>query len=429
MAVDQQLIQQMLDQLTKQQATLDKYNRYYNGDHDINRNYRMQDSMSNMKVVFNFPKKFTNNLVGYLLGKALTYSSKSGNDEVVHAIDKHISQWEKAHNQQLAKLSEIFGWAYEINYINPLGQFRATAVSPMQMYHIDDGTAERNIVLAVHRYTKQFDKNIYIDVYDDQKISTFTVGNGQLTFTEEKEHIFGRVPVSINLTNAESECGFKQIIGLVDALNNIHSDSINEIGDHRAAMLVIEGGKVEEQDLINFKKSGIIQTPTGVKASWLIKDIKSEFIQNEIKNIRDDIFLLSDQVDFNQNWASNTSSMALRNKLLDLSHRISLKFALLEQTLYQRLTNLFRFLYVRDGVSYDVTDIRIKPTLDLPFDITAIADGLSKMDFLSQETKLSYLDTIDNPLVEIEKFRKEQEYNLQQELKRTDSMGFGGSNG
>ena len=68
MEVTESLIKLCLDEFETQSAEKQKYKNYYNGDHSILHDYDMQDSRSNRKLIFNFPRKFVDNETGYLLG-------------------------------------------------------------------------------------------------------------------------------------------------------------------------------------------------------------------------------------------------------------------------------------------------------------------------------------------------------------------------
>ena len=92
------------------------------------------------------------------------------------------------------------------------------------------------------------------------------------------------------------------------------------------------------------KSMGIIQVPNQAKVYWLIKDINDSFVKNELDNIERKIFDLMDEVNFNENWAANTSSLALRNKLLNLENRVAMREAIMEKVIRQRLKNLFVYL-------------------------------------------------------------------------------------
>ncbi len=218
------------------------------------------------------------------------------------------------------------------------------------------------------------------------------------------------MPITVCPANSEKKSGFQDIISLFDAYNALNSDLVNEIADHRNAYLVVENAKLEEEDLGNMKKMGIIQVPNGAKVYWLTKDINDSFVKNELDNIERKIYDLMDEVNFNENWASNTSSLALRNKLLNLENRVSMREAIMEKVIRQRLKNLFIFLSKKEGKVYDYRDIAVKFTRNLPTDLTGLADVITKIQTIcSQETLLSLLPFVENPKLELNKFKNEQE--------------------
>lgn len=414
--INENLILECLNELSKNAKDKRKYKDYYEGNHSILKNYQMQDSRSNMKLVFNFPRKFMDNETGYLLGKPVNYVSKSDDDKIVDAIDRNTSHWDKEHNINLCKQSEIYGEAYELNYVNSEGEFSATILTPLEAYVLEDGTAGRNVLLALHTFTRRFDDKKYLDVYTDSEIRHYELGSKgnrpELKYIGSHEHIFGRVPVIVCPSNNERKSGFQDVVSLFDAYNAINSDLINEIADHRNAYLVIENAKIEEEDLLKMKSMGIIQVPNQAKVYWLTKDINDSFVQNELNNIERKIFDLMDEVNFNENWAANTSSLALRNKLLNLENRVAMREAIMEKVIKQRLKNLFIYLQKKEGNFYDYRDIAVKFTRNLPTDLTGLADVIVKLkDVCSQETLLSLLPFVESPKVELDKFHSELKRN------------------
>lgn len=425
MDINENLIIECLNELNNHALRKKKYKDYYEGKHSIFNNYQMQDSRSNMKLVFNFPRKFIDNETGYILGKPVNYISKSGDSKIIAAIDKNTSHWDKEHNINLRKQSEIFGEAYELNYLNTDGEFSATILNSLNAYVLEDGTAERNVVLALHTFTKKFDDKKYLDVYTSNEILHYELGSIVapigLKFIGSHEHIFGRVPVVVCPANNERISGFRDVISLFDAYNALNSDLVNEIADHRNAYLVIENAKIEEEDLLKMKSMGIIQVPNQAKVYWLTKDINDSFVQNELNNIERKIFDLMDEVNFNENWAANTSSLALRNKLLNLENRVAIREAYMEKVIKERLKNLFTFLQKKEGKFYDYRDIAVKFTRNLPTDLTGLADVIVKLkDVCSQETLLTLLPFVENPKIELEKYNAEQ-VNIDFKSSKSDS--------
>lgn len=421
MQVSDQLILECLNELNKQSLSKQQYKDYYEGNHKILKDYAMQDSRSNRKLIFNYPRKFVDNETGYLLGKPVNYISKKDNADITEKIDYEMSHWDKEHNIQLRKQSEIFGESYELHYINQEGEFSATILTPLNCFVLEDGTADRNVRLGLHQFSKPFEDKQYLDVYTDQEILHYEIGQEQqgkqseqakLIYLGKHSHIFNRVPIISCPANTERKSGFHDLISLFDAYNALNSDLVNEIADHRNAYLVIENARIEEEDLVNMKKMGIIQVPAGGKVSWLIKDINDSFVKNELDNLERKIYDLMDEVNFNESWSSNTSSLAIRNKLLNLENRVSMREAIMEKVIKQRLKNFFTYLQKKEGRHYDYRDVSVKFTRNLPTDLVGLADVIVKLkDICSQETLLALLPFIENPKVEVQKFTAEKARN------------------
>ena len=353
--ITEEIILLCLEELQKQIKDKKIYKDYYDGDHEILNNYDMQDSRSNQKLVFNFPRKFVDNETGYLLGKPVNYVSKSDDDEIVKCIDAYTSCWEKEHNITLRKYSEIFGESYELNYIDKNGEFSATVLTPMNAYVLDDGTADKNVTLAIHKFSKAFEVNEYLDVYTDAIIYHYRLNEEKLEYLGEHSHLFERVPVIVCSANTEAKSGFYDIISLINSYNALNSDLVNEISDHRNAYLI-----------------------------------------------------MMDEVNFNENWASNTSSLALRNKLLNLENRVAIREAFMERVIRERLKNLFLYIKKREGKVLDYKDIAIKFTRNLPTDLTGLADVITKLNGVcSKETLLSLLPFVESPTLELQKIKVE----------------------
>lgn len=413
MNLTEQLIKECLHDLRINQQSKQNYQDYYEGNHSILKDYRMQDSRSNMKLVFSYPKKFVDNEVGYILGEPVNYISKSDDSEIINSIDLHLSHWDKYHNQELRKQSEIFGESYELEYINADGEFSAMVLNPINCFVVTDGTAENNVILALYLFTRKFDENKYLDVYFGKEIIHYKLDGEDLENIGTDTHIFDRVPITTCPANSEKSCGFKDIISLVDAYNALNSDLVNEIADFRNSYICIEGATIEEEDLKKMKSMGIIQVPNNAKVYFLTKQINDSFVQNELNNIEKKIYDLSDQVNFNENWASNTSSLALKNKLINLENRCALKESIMEKVLKQRLRNFFLFIQKKTGRHFDYRDIAIKFTRNLPVDLASTAQIITQLqNVASQETLLSLLNFVENPKAELEKYRREQEYNM-----------------
>lgn len=428
--INNTVIINVIEQLEKQKPYYLKFSDYYRGNHKILTDYKMQDSRSNMKVVFNYPRKFVDNTIGYLLGRDINYTFtgelKENEKSPISLINKELGHWVQSHDIELLRQTEIYGEAYEVNYIDTNGDFKATVKNPTNMKVITDGSIENNVILAITLYNKPLIEKQFVDVFipKENKIITYELKNYKnLIFIEEKHNIIDE-PVIVSIANQEKLCGFYDIITLIDAYNNINSDLINEISDNRNAYLTISGAKITDEDAKKMKSAGILQFPDKVKVDWLIKEINDTFVQNELKLLEDKMYDLSDQVNFNDtSMGSNTSSLALRNKLLNLDNRVSIKEALFEVVISKRLKNFFNYVSIEKNIKYDYKEISIEFTRNIPTDLSSTADVVLKLkDLVSDETLLAQIPFVKNPEMELEKKKKEIADNVANNIELEDIL-------
>lgn len=405
------LIKKCLAELRKNQLKYSVYDRYYRGDHDILRNYAMNESRSNMKIVVNYFKKFITDEIAYAIGNPISYISTLGDLDVLNLIDLNFSYWSKVHDQELIKQANIFGESYEVQYISSDGEFKATVLNPLQMFVLESGDAEKEVILALHLYSSNiFDKTEKLDVYVDNRILHYDIVKNELIKTSEDTHIFAKPPVVVCGANTERKSMLDDIKTEIDSFNTILSDAINEHSDFRMAMLKIIGAKMEEDDIKNMKKLGILQVPAGGNVDYIIKNINDTYTQNLLNTVEEKIYKLASHIDTNQKLQSNLSGTALRSRMIALENKCVLMQSMLELAIKKRLKNFFNFIKIKTGKDYDYRTIKLKLTMNIPSDLNLLADTTSKLrGLVSDETLLSILPFIENPAIELEKRRKEQE--------------------
>ncbi|WP_345759057.1 phage portal protein [Bacillus sp. PBIB1] len=413
------LLMKCLRKLRENQETYKTYEEYYNGHHSIMRNYAMNESRSNMKVVVNFFKKFIHDEIAYALGNPVTYISLDGNSQLIDVIDYNFSHWSKIHDQKLMLEATKFGEAYEIQYTTRDNEFKCAVLTPMNCFVIEEGDVEKDVILALHIYKNDlFSDNEKVDVYISNSILHFDVdGSDNLIYVGQRTHIFDTPPIEVTSANHERTSMLDDIKSENDAYNNTLSDLVNEVSDFRQAFLKITGAKITDEEAAKFKKTGILQVPTQASVDYLIKKIDDKFVQNLLEELEEKMYKLASHVDTNEKLQSNLSSAALRSRLISLENKCSLKQAMLETAIKKRLKNFFKFIKIQKGEEYDHRKVKLKLTMNIPSDITALADSLSKLsEVCSWETILAQIPYVENPAVEMQKRRQEQEYAREQEI-------------
>ncbi|WP_373899290.1 phage portal protein [Haloimpatiens sp. FM7315] len=410
--IDIDLLKKAYEEYTNNKATYGKMYNYYKGNTDAMANYKMVTERSNNKTNTNFIKKFIKEEVSYSVGNDVTYISKSGNKNILNNIDYYLDHWSEGHDSNLAKNMLIYSLAYELYYVDKEGQFSSKIISPREGYAaIDDFS---NISFFMHSYKLRFDDTIYIDVYTDKQILHFND-----KFEEVKaatKHIFGTVPVGVAKLSEEGKDDtlYKDIKGLQDAYETNLSDISNEISDFRNAYMVLTGVAIDEKDIPKMKKLGVMQIKDkNGSAAWLIKNINDSFIQNTLNTLEDKMYQLSSHINNNEKMQSNTSSLALRSRLISLEEKCKLNQKSIADCIKTRLKFLFIYLQAIKNIKYDFRDIKLKFTPNIPQDDLMISQIIAQLgDKLSTETGLSLLSFIENPKNEIEKLKKENPMSL-----------------
>lgn len=414
MALDMNLVRECYGDFSAKQALYDKMYNYYKGNTDAVANYKMVTERSNNKTPCNFVKKFIKEEVSYSVGNDITYISKSGDENVINDISYYLGHWSEKHDSELAKRMLTYGFAFELYYIDKENQFCSRIISPRKGYAYTDDFG--NVLFFMHIFTKKFDLDTYIDVYDSDFIYHFDGNFNELD--KPMANILGSVPVGVVKISEELEDDtiYKDIKGLQDAYETNLSDISNEISDFRNAYLAISGFKINEDDIPAMKEKGIIQIPNkDGKAVWLIKNINDQFIQNTLLTQEDKMYQLTSHINHNEKMQSNLSGMALRSRLISLEEKCKLNQKSIADCVKVRLKMLFIFLKWLKNIDYDYRDIKLKFTPNIPQDDLNSAQIVSQLgDKLSLETGLSLFSFVDNPKNEIEKIEKEQE---------TDSIG------
>lgn len=404
---DNELNSKMIEDYRLHLLDFQRMHDYYNGQHDIVGNYYMIENRSNQIVIDNFIQKFIDEEVNYSLGNAITIVSRSGNKEVIDCINKNLFHWNVNHNQQLMKMLEIYGKAYSLFYVDNKGRFCERLLNPTNAvcYCDTDGIPKR----FIHFYKLKYDDSEYHDIYyDDGRIEVYKDTN----LISRKQHIFNGVPVSVCKMDNIEETIYYKIKNLQDSYNQVLSNQVNTINDYRNAYLIVTGAEVDEDTAKSLKSKGLLNLKSkDGTVSWLMKEMNDTYIQNTITDLKNAMYSTCNHIDSNFQMQSNTSSLAIRSRLLFLEQRCKSMFDYVSNAIYDRLERLFEYLNIK-GLNFDISDININYNPNIPTDIISTVQAISQLgDKISLETALSLLPFVESPSIEIEKIRKEKREN------------------
>lgn len=405
---------------------LGKLEDYYKGEHAIlERDLGGEDKgLPNNKLVANHAKYITDVATGYVFGKPVKYEGEQ--IEEITAAYKDIDI--VSHDSELAKDLSIFGIGFELYFMSsdevPIP--KVTVIDPRQIFLVVDDTVEYKSLFGVHYYEKRdIDNEVIgynINVYTkDLVVSYFGDDLTEFAMVELKDQYFGAVPVVEFWNNEEQQGDFEQQISLIDAYNLLQSDRVNDKEQLVDALLKVVGvsfGDTEEEQTDTarmLKKHKILELPQGADASWLVKNLNEtevEVLKDAIKSDIHEFSMVPNLTD--ENFASNSSGVAMKYKLFGLEQLAVVKERYYIQGLRERL-KLFANILTVKAKAVDVSVVQITMIRNLPENELTIQELVSLIGLVSNDTLLSLLPFVEDTTEEIKKLKKQ----LKEDLDRT----------
>lgn len=419
-----ELLKKCYEDYKLQKVTYDNMHKYYVGGSNAMDKYSAMEYQESHKMNFNYLKKLIKEEVSYSVGTSVSYISKTNDNNIIQEIDYYTYHWNKNHDAQLLKNMLLYSTVYELYYIDREGQFSAKIINPRNGYaYIDDFG---NVLFFLHIYKLKFDDKAYIDIYTDSQILHFDED-----FKEVRQndiHIFGRVPVSIGVLSEEKEKDtlFGDIKDIQDGFSIISSDGVNEITNTRSAILKGKGFQLDKEQVENLKKYRFANLPNNKDADlqWLLKNLNPEYQKLMLETLKNEIYTISFHIDNQEKMQSNTSGLALRNRLINLEQKTKLNNKALTNILINRVKFLFIYLKILKNKDYDYRNITIKFNSVIPSDDLVMSQIISQLgDKISLKTGLSQLSFVENADAEMKQIKQESEEEINSLLPKDYDKG------
>lgn len=405
---------EIVELVNKHRMTLPKYHKLkdmYENRNAIHNRVQNDESKPNNKISHPYADYIVNSIVGYFMGKPIAYSFA---DEEVGALFNQIFKYndESAENTRLATDSSIYGVGCELLYLDSDLTPRFKSISPLECIVIYDCSVEENLIGFIrHWLIKDVDGEQidYIEYYNKDRIIKFTTGNHSTV--EEVEHYFDDVPVTVVENNGDLYGDFEKVIDLINAMDNVVSDTANDFETFTNAIMLVTGVQLDDEVLAMLKESRILnlEDPTA-KAEYLFKNIPDQALENYKNRLVDDIHKFSavpNMID--ENFANNLSGVSMQFKLSSLEFKCATKESYFRKAMLRRIElicnvlNKLGKLPTKSKEVVDNVDIRFtRNTINNNEELVTRALQLSTV--LSNETVLENLAPFI-PSVEIEKER------------------------
>lgn len=405
----------------QRQENIELYNRLYS--YYMSEAIASRETPHQLLAITNHARYIVKTNVGYLLGNPATYLASEKVD-IEPLLNKYRCQTIGNLDVENATDASIFGHAFERIYVNKEGEPRSARIDPRNIILVYDDTVQHNKMFAIIYQPIVNDKgeivkdSFEMTILTDTKTMERQLKDGHLVGDEETdvEHGFGEVPVVEYLNSSDRVGDFESVISLLDAYNILQSDRVIDRERLVDAILAFYGMELSENDREDLQASRTIANiPQDAKIEYIVKNINEADADVLRTAILADIHKISMTPDMSdQNFAGNSSGVALQYKLLAFEQHIKDKERYFESALVHRfriynhiLASIKKMKEVEPG-EIDVVFRRALPQNDL--EVSQMINNLT--DIVDRETLVSRLSFVQDAKETVELAQKEQEEGL-----------------
>lgn len=402
---------------TQRKEQLKLYDKLY--DYYMSEAITSRPAPNKLLAITNHARYIVKTNVGYLLGNPVNYLvDDKYNIEAILKLYYHQTIGNL--DVELAKDASVFGHAFERVYTDENSDSWSTRIDPRNIILVYDDTVKHEKMFAIIYLQAYNEKGEAIkDQYDATILTPTmtmerTLKGGKLigTDVEDSEHGYGEVPIVEYPNDSDRTGDFETVISLLDAYNILQSDRVLDRERLVDAILAFYGGTFTKEQQETLKDSRMIANlPPDAKIEYIIKNINESDADVLRQTIASDIHKISMTPDMSdENFAGNSSGVALLYKLLAFEQHIKDKERYFENALVDRFRLYNTLLHVKNNMpiiepeEIDVMFKRALPQNDL--EISQMINNLEGI--VDKETLVSRLSFVQDAKDVVEAVAKEK---------------------
>ena len=399
---------------TRKLPRMAKWARYYEGNHDINRKEYSDSAKPCNKITTNFCSTIADNYLGYITGKPISY--ETGNSEVMDIL--RYNDYQEA-DKELLRNALVFGYGAELSWIDEDGMVRFTVLDSREVVPIYYNSIDKDDLACVIRIYPAENISLNpkwnVELYFADRTVYYKADSGlnSLEYIDERPNFYNQIPVVIMPLNEAWECVFNQVIGLNDAYNQILSGEIDDYDSFADAYMVFKGATyLDSEDLEDMKRNRAIVLDENSDVDYLTKKISDVQTENILENIKRNIYLVSNCVDFSDEAFGTSSGIAMKMKLLGMENYSGTIERHMTKALQKRIELICSILSKTSGEEV-WRDVDIVFTRNIPNDFKdEVSTIMALRGLVSDKTLLSQLSFIKDVDEELARLKVEKEENL-----------------
>lgn len=424
--IKKELVLKLIREHEKQIPRFKKLKKYYLGEHDILNKQRAKNK-PNYKPVCNHAKDIADTSTGYFMGNTISYSNSEDTDidELLIAFD-NAEVDESDHDNALDMA--IYGVAYE--YVYARENENVLDIKSLEVentFIVYDDSIEQQPLFGVY-YFKRKENKADTETYQavimtKQFVYSIVLEGKEKGVISDKPipHNMGDIPIIEYKNNKYSIGDFEQQIGLIDSYNSLTANRINDKEQFIDSILVLYGARLgdDEEESIKAMESlaehKLLELHPEARAEYLSKTLNENEVETLRNAVKQDIYTFSHIPNLtDENFAGNSSGVAMEFKLLGLEMITKIKQRYYVKGLKKRIKLFANYLGLTQ-IAIDANSIIPHFSRSLPKNLLEISQIVSNLDGkVSQETLLSQIPFVEDPMSEIEKVNEEKQENITQ---------------
>lgn len=379
------------------------------------------------KLNVNHAKEIVDLATSYVFGKPVSYTD----GHIEGLVDWFSEIDEDSHNYEMGKAQSIFGKAYELIYMDSLDEDDKKTMpflidlSPMDAFIVKDTGVRHKTILGCY-YTVKLNTNGQIEKYNViayTKDDIMTYQGTDLTclnLQTTEQHYFKAVPLLELDNNKEEKGDFEDVIGLIDAYNDLQANRVKDKKQFVDRLLVLINSSLgdneedRQKNIDILKNGGVLELESEDERQSTAQFLSQQLNESEVevlkKSLSQDIHKIAKVPDLtDQNFAGDSSGIALQYKLFGTEQLGNQKERQFKKLLRERLRLINNALSIKN-MNVDVSKVSVTMKRNLPVSLDEKLQELQGTEgSLSLETRLHRFDEDLNVEEEISRLHKEQE--------------------
>ena len=365
------------------------------------------------RIAVNFARYIVDTFEGFFAGIPMQISS---DDAKVADYLTYLRAYTDGddNNAELSKLMSIYGYGYEMYYVDEAAEIGITHLSPMDAFMIYDESILERPRYFVRVYTDSH--NVRRGSLSDDTVVRYFRLDPDVIWEDEHVHGFDGVPASEFVMNADRISLIAPVMSMIDAYNKAISEKANDVDYFADAYLKILGAKLKNDDLKTIRDDRIINF-AGINDGKLVVDFlqkpdgdtSQEHLLDRLERL---IFQISMVANISDESFGTASGQALKYKLHAMSSLAKTK----ERKFTSGLNRRYRLIFSNpvSGMQADAwTRISYAYTQNIPSNELEEAQTAARLSgIVSRATQLRCLSMIDDVNAEIDRIKAEDEADL-----------------